>query len=111
MTRAAGASIRGAIRTIVSLRTATSPRYHGLPGAVDDAAVADDEIEGRRLRDGVAMQSARAAAASTDARMARMAAEYSRRAVVGGRPACRRWADDTGGAPTPCNRIAFFAGS
>src|SRR5947207_1350101 len=30
-TRAAGASIRGAMRAIVSPRTATSPRYHGLP--------------------------------------------------------------------------------
>src|SRR5215216_2263717 len=31
MVRVAGASMRGAIRTIVSLRTAMSPRYHGLP--------------------------------------------------------------------------------
>src|SRR5439155_5382600 len=31
MTRAAGVSIRGAMRAIVSPRTARSPRYHGLP--------------------------------------------------------------------------------
>jgi hypothetical protein len=44
MTRAAGAVIDGAMRTIVSPSMATSARYHGLAGAVDDPAAANDEV-------------------------------------------------------------------
>ena len=81
MTRVAGASMRGAMRTMVSPRTREVAEVPRAAGAVDDAAVADDEIEGRRLRARRGDRTAASdAAARTEAMMARMRRSIRRRA-------------------------------
>jgi hypothetical protein len=72
MTRVAGASMRDAIRTIVSLRTATSPRYQGLPVPSTMRPLRMTRSKAGVCARGAAMKNARHAAARTEAMVARM---------------------------------------
>jgi hypothetical protein len=80
MTRVAGASMRGGMRTIVSPRIATSPQYHRLPVPSTIRPLRIMRSKTESCAHGVAIANASdAAAAATDARETRM-----RRSIAGG---------------------------